>query len=288
MTFSIVACDLQAQAWGVAVASKFPAVGAVVPWAQAGAGALATQSYANLSYGPRGLEMLSAGLSAQETLSRLLADDPQREMRQVGLVDAHGQAVTFTGLECHAWAGGQIGPGFAVQGNILAGAEVIESMAQTFLKTGGALPERLWQALLAGDRAGGDRRGRQSAAIYVVKPEGGYGGYLDRWIDYRVDDYPDPVARLGELLEMHALYFGKSPQEDRVRLEGDTLRHLQRIMQAADGYAGPLHGILDAETRAALTAFIGRENFEERCDVQAGWIDRPVLDFLARRFGAPG
>ncbi len=284
MTFSIVACDLEQQAWGVAVASKFPAVGAMVPWAKIGAGALATQSYANLSYGPRGLEMMAEGLSASEALQRLLADDPQRETRQVGLVDAQGRAATFTGAECHPWAGGQTGPGFAIQGNILAGAEVVAAMEQAFLQTTGALPQRLWHALLAGDRAGGDRRGRQSAAIYVVKPQGGYGGYLDRWIDYRVDDHPDPVVRLGELLEMHDLYFGESPPEERLRLEGEPLRRLQRIMQVAGAYAGPLHGVLDAETRASLNAFIGSENFEERCDVQAGWIDPPVLDFLENRF----
>ncbi len=273
MTFSIVACDLEQQAWGVAVASKFPAVGAMVSWARIGAGALATQLYANLSYGLLGLEMMADGLSAQETLKRLLVDDPQRETRQVGLVDAQGRAATFTGAECHPWAGGQTGPGFAVQGNILTGAEVVAAMEQAFLQTTGELPQRLWQALLAGDRAGGDRRGRQSAAIYVVKPHGGYGGYLDRWIDYRVDDHPDPVARLGELLEMQDLYFGASPPEERLRLEGESVRRLQRIMQVAGVYAGPLHGVLDAETRTSLNAFIGSENFEERCDVQAGWID---------------
>ncbi len=273
MTFSIVACDLEQQAWGVAVASKFPAVGAMVSWARIGAGALATQLYANLSYGLLGLEMMADGLSAQETLKRLLVDDPQRETRQVGLVDAQGRAATFTGAECHPWAGGQTGPGFAVQGNILTGAEVVAAMEQAFLQTTGELPQRLWQVLLAGDRAGGDRRGRQSAAIYVVKPHGGYGGYLDRWIDYRVDDHPDPVARLGELLEMQDLYFGASPPEERLRLEGESVRRLQRIMQVAGVYAGPLHGVLDAETRTSLNAFIGSENFEERCDVQAGWID---------------
>src|SRR5688572_29988198 len=203
MTFSIIACDLEEQAWGVAVASKFPAVGAVVPWAQAGVGAVATQSFANTSYGPRGLALMATGLSAEEALARLLEDDPERELRQIGLVDGHGRAATFSGSGCFAWAGGVAGDGYAVQGNILAGKRVVTALEKGFLKAKGDLAARLHTALLAGDRAGGDRRGRQSAAIYVVKPKGGYGGYNDRWLDYRVDDHEDPVPRLGELIELH-------------------------------------------------------------------------------------
>src|SRR5215207_8187006 len=216
MTFSIVACDLEEQAWGVAVASKFPAVGAVVPWAQADIGAVATQSFANTSFGPRGLALMGTRLSAQEALARLLEDDPDKELRQVGLVDARGSSATFTGASCFAWAGGVTGKDYAIQGNILASAKVVPAMERAFLKTRGNLPTRLHTALLAGDRAGGDKRGRQSAALYVVKPRGGYGGFLDRWLDYRVDDHEDPVLRLGDLLEMHDLYFGKSPEKDRV------------------------------------------------------------------------
>ncbi len=286
MTFSIVAYDPQEQAWGVAVASKFPAVGAVVPWAQAGAGAVATQSYANTAFGPQGLQMMASGLSAGETLERLLAADEGRETRQVGLVDARGGAATFTGAACHPWAGGRTGEFFAAQGNILAGEQVVAALAETFQSTAGSLPARLYAALYAADRAGGDRRGRQSAAIYVVKPAGGYGGFNDRWIDYRVDDDPDPVARLGALLEMHELYFGQSPPEERLPLQGETLRRLQQVMQRAGHYRGEIHGRLDEATRAALDAFIGSENFEERCSPSEGWIDPPVLDFLARRFGA--
>ncbi len=286
MTFSIVACDLNEPAWGVAVASKFPAVGAVVPWAQAGVGAIATQSYANTSFGPRGLSLLAQGLSAAEVLERLLEGDEGRELRQVGIVDSRGIAATFTGKECFAWAGGRTGPGYAIQGNILSGAEVVEAMESAFLATCGDLPRRLYAALLAGDRAGGDRRGRQSAAIYVVKPHGGYGGFLDRWIDYRVDDDPDPVLRLGDLLELHELYFGKSDPTERVRLEGEPLLALQRLLQAQKLYQGPLHGKLDQETATALRTFLGNENFEERSSVEEGWIDRPVLEYLLRRFSA--
>ena len=283
-TFSIVACDLATQAWGVAVASKFPAVGAVVPWARAEMGAVATQSYANTSYGPRGLEMMGQGLSAEETLAKLLADDEERELRQVGLVDAAGIAATFTGADCHDWAGGLTGPGYAIQGNILTGENVVAAMQNAFLQTAGSLPARLYAALYAGDRAGGDRRGRQSASIYVAKPKGGYGGFIDRWIDYRVDDHPDPVPRLGELLELHELFFGESDPKDRAAIEGKTLQQLQQILIREGYLKGDFSTIYDQQTRKALEAFTGNENFEERCDLEAGWIDQPVLDYIFKKF----
>jgi uncharacterized Ntn-hydrolase superfamily protein len=284
-TFSIVACDLEEKAWGVAVASKFPAVGAVVPWAQTEAGAVATQSYANTSFGPRGLELMASGISAEEVLRKLLADDPDREQRQVGIVDRKGGSASFTGKKCHDWAGGVTGPGYAIQGNILAGEQVVSAIKSTFLKSKGGLPERLHEALLAGDHAGGDRRGRQSAAIYVVKPKGGYGGYIDRWIDYRVDDHVDPVIRLGELLQLHRLYFGKSPESERLRLTGENLKQLQMIMVNKGYYNGLVHGNMDNKTQEALNAFIGNENFEERCDPKAGWIDLPVFNYIIKKFG---
>ncbi len=278
MTFSIVACDLEEQAWGVAVASKFPAVGAVVPWAQAGVGAVATQSFANTSFGPRGLALMGTGLSAQETLDRLLEDDPDKELRQIGLVDAKGDSATFSGSGCFAWAGGVAGKGYAIQGNILAGGKVVPAMEKAFLKTKGSLPGRLHAALLAGDRAGGDKRGRQSAAIYVAKPKAGYGGYLDRWLDYRVDDHEDPVPRLGELLEMHELYFGKSVEQDRVEIKDEVLQQVIEILGRA-GYLKSGKGFIDS-----FNEFIGNENFEERADSQGRWIDGPVLKYLLKKF----
>lgn len=281
MTFSIVACDLEEQAWGVAVASKFPAVGAVVPWAQAEVGAVATQSFANTSFGPRGLALMAEGLSAQEILARLLEDDPERELRQVGVVDAKGSSATFTGGGCFNWAGGVAGNGYAIQGNILKGGRVVPAMEKTFLKTKGSLPKRLHAALLAGDRAGGDKRGRQSAAMYVVKPNGGYGGYTDRWLDYRVDDHEDPIPRLGELLKMHELYFGKSPETDRAALKGKTLEQVTDIL-SAQGYLKKGRGFRDA-----FNEFIGNENFEERADPDAQWIDKPVLKYLVKKFLKP-
>jgi uncharacterized Ntn-hydrolase superfamily protein len=278
MTFSIVACDLEEQTWGVAVASKFPAVGAVVPFAQASAGAVATQSFANTSFGPSGLELMASGCSAQEALEELLKNDPDKELRQVGLVDAKGGSATFSGSGCFAWAGGVTGDGYAIQGNILAGPRVVPAMEKAFLKATGSLPARLHKALLAGDRAGGDKRGRQSAAIYVVKPKGGYGGYLDRWLDYRVDDHEDPVPRLGELLAMHELYFGKSPESERLQVKGRILQHLTTILKQ-QGYLKK-----NTEFVVAFNEFIGNENFEERADPNATWIDRPVLRYLVEKF----
>ena len=278
MTFSIVACDLEEQTWGVAVASKFPAVGAVVPWAQAEIGAVATQSFANTSFGPRGLAMMATGLSAGETLSRLLEDDTDKELRQVGLVDAKGGSATFTGSGCFNWAGGVSGVGYAIQGNILKSGRVVPAMEKAFLKTDGSLPKRLHTALLAGDRAGGDKRGRQSAAIYVVKPKGGYGGYIDRWIDYRVDDHEDPVPRLGELLELHGLYFGKSPESERAEITAKEEKQLNDILTSA-GYLKKGKIFKDA-----FNEFIGNENFEERADPEAKWIDKPVLKYLIKKY----
>lgn len=278
MTFSIVACDIEEPSWGVAVASKFPAVGAVVPFARAGAGAVATQSFANTSFGPRGLDLMATGLSARQALDELLMDDPERDLRQVGLVDTKGGSATFSGSGCLSWAGGAAGKGYAIQGNILASSKVVPTMEKAFVNTKKPLPARLFAALLAGERAGGDRRGRQSAAIYVVKPGGGYGGYLDRWIDYRVDDHDDPVPRLGELLALHELYFGKSPESDRLQIRGRVLDQLTAILKR-EGYLKN-----ENEFISAFNEFIGNENFEERADPNANWIDRPVLKYLVKKY----
>lgn len=285
-TFSIVMYDAKEKAWGIVVASKFLAVGSVVPWARANAGAVATQSFANTTYGNRGLTLMEAGHSAEETLALLLDDDPERELRQVGLVDAQGRSATYTGSSCFVWAGGLSGDGFAIQGNILAGEQVVLAMEASLREnTEKTIIWRLYNALLAGDQAGGDRRGKQSAAILVVKAQAGYAGFNDRWVDYRVDDHHEPVKRLGELLNLHELYFGKSPLEERVRLVGEPLRQLQDIMAKFGYYRGHFHGEYDAPTQTALRAFIGNENFEDRTNFDAGLIDRPVLEHLLSRFG---
>lgn len=200
MTFSIVGCDLRRSEWGIAVASKFLAVGAVVPWAEGGVGAIATQSYANTAYGPQGLQLMRDGSSAREVVDTLVAGDAGRAQRQVGVVDARGRSATHTGDECMAWAGGRTGRGYAAQGNILAGPGVVDGMADSFESTDGEpLDERLMAALLAGDAAGGDRRGKQSAALLIVSPGRGYAGFNDIALDLRVDDHADPLTELERL-----------------------------------------------------------------------------------------
>lgn len=201
-TFSIVAADPKTQQVGVAVASRFFAVGSVVPWARAGAGALATQAFANTSFGPYGLVLMQQGLDAKAIVKNLLAGDDQPQRRQLGVVTADGGAAAHTGSGCTPWAGHRTGPGYAIQGNILAGEKVVEAMEQAYLDIPGSLAQRLYAALTAGDAAGGDARGRQSAALVVARPEGGYGGYTDRYIDIRVDDHEDPLVELGRLLEI--------------------------------------------------------------------------------------
>jgi uncharacterized Ntn-hydrolase superfamily protein len=199
-TFSVVGYDPDKKEWGVAVASKFLAVGAVVPWAKAGVGAVATQSYANTTYGPDGLKMMADGKSAEETIKALTDADKQKDQRQVGMVDKDGNAATFTGTKCLAWAGGKTGKHYTCQGNILAGEAVVADMAKAFEDTKGPLAWRLLAAMEAGDKAGGDKRGKQSAAILVVKEKGGYGGFNDRYVDFRVDDHEKPLEELARLL----------------------------------------------------------------------------------------
>ena len=281
-TFSIVAYDPAHGDLGIAVQSKFLAVGAVVPWAQAGVGAIATQSYANTSYGPEALQLLAAGLSAEETLARLLAADEDRELRQVGIVDAQGRAAAFTGAECLAWAGHRVGPHYACQGNILVSEATVEAMASTFETASGPLADRLLAALAAGQAAGGDRRGQQSAALLVVREHGGYGGFNDRYLDLRVDDHPQPIAELQRLLDLHKLYFGRTPEEELLPLEEELTRELQEMLHALGHYKGPLHGRYDEATQEALSVWAGIENLEERLLPDAR-IDPVVLDFLRER-----
>ncbi|MFZ5915892.1 MAG: DUF1028 domain-containing protein [Chloroflexota bacterium] len=283
-TFSIVAHDPDAQEWGVAVQSKFLAVGAVVPWARAGVGAVATQSYANTSFGPDGLALMAQGSSAREALERLIAADEGRARRQVGLVDAQGQAATFTGDECHAWAGGITGSGYAAQGNILVSRETVAAMARTFEDRQGELADRLVAALAAGQAAGGDSRGQQSAAVLVVRSGGGYAGFNDRYLDLRVDDDPAPIERLQALVELHHLFFKPPEASEMVRIAGPVVREVQRILQWAGYYQGPLGDDYDAITRQALRALIGNENFEERFDEENGLISEQVLSVLRQKF----
>ncbi len=263
MTFSIVAADLAAGDWGVAVASKFPAVGAVVPWANAGVGAVATQAWANVEYGPEGLQLLASGKDPDEVVRLLTDPDSGSARRQVGVVDAAARAISFTGAECMPWAGGIVGDGFACQGNIRTGPEVVEQMGQAFEKADGALVDRLLAALLAGDEAGGDSRGKQSAALLVVRDAGGYDGRNDRYVDLRVDDHPEPVQ---ELLRIFSVFDHEFLVRDDPLLPASAalVEEIQRRLRTLGHYEGAVSGGLDDGTRAALEAFAGQYNLEGR------------------------
>ncbi len=282
MTFSIVARDLQAGESGIAVQSKFLAVGAVVPWAKAGVGAIATQSWANTSYGPRGLELLASGLSASETLTQLTSEDENRAMRQVGIIAITGTPATFTGDQCFPWAGGQTGGDYACQGNILVGEETVLAMARTFEQTTGRLCDRLLAALAAGQAAGGDSRGQQSAALLVVREGAGYGGFNDRFIDLRVDDHPQPIDELRRLLQLHKLYLFPPNPEAILVIDEPIARELQELLTITGDYQSSINGIYDDVTRHAFRQFSGRENLEERWFEDAR-IDRVVLEFMRNK-----
>jgi uncharacterized Ntn-hydrolase superfamily protein len=275
MTFSIVGhlpdtADGGALSMGVAVASKFLAVGAAVPAAAADIGAIATQAFANLAYRPDGLRLLGEGRSAQETLDALIAEDVGRDQRQAGVVDAAGRSATFTGPACHDWAGGRTGDGYAVQGNILTGPDVVEAMEKAWLGGEGRLADRLLTALTAGDLAGGDRRGRQSAALLVVRRAGGYGGTSDVEVDLRVDDHPDPVPELRRLLDLHRLYFDRPDPDTLLPLGGELADEVDLRLRA-----------LGFDT---LDDWAGVENYEER--MVDGQIDPLVLSQLRAATGS--
>ena len=276
-TFSIAAFDPETDSLGVAVQSKFLAVGSVVPWARAGVGAVATQAMANYNYGPRGLDLMAEGRTAEETVEKLTSSDEGREHRQLGVVDARGRAATYTGSECFDWAGGVTGEHYAAQGNILVGRETVEAMAGAYEGTGGDLAARLLAALDAGQEAGGDSRGEQSAALLVVREGGGYGGDNDRVIDLRVDEHPHPIKELIRVRDLHTLYFGETGPEDVVAIDGDVreqvVESLRRrgYLQEADPDDEAIYG--------ALTVFMGTENFEER-EQARGYLDRAVLEFM--------
>src|SRR5262245_57341105 len=248
MTFSIVGRSADGQVHGVAVASKFLGVGGFVPAAAARIGAVATQAEANLAYRPQGLALLGTGVTAADTAAGLTAADPGRATRQVGVVGTDGPGASYTGVECRDWAGGVAGDGYAIQGNILTGPEVVEGMRAAWLATDPAMPlaRRLLVALRAGDEAGGDRRGRQSAALLVVCKGGGYGGSSDVLVDLRVDDHPDPVPELRRLLDLHRIYFERPDSADMLVLEGGLADEVRRLLHAAGYPAEPGARALDA------------------------------------------
>jgi uncharacterized Ntn-hydrolase superfamily protein len=278
MTFSIVAADPEAGEVGAATESKFLAVGAVVTWARGDVGAVATQSFAEVTFGPRGLDLLASGVDPRTALDRLLDPDQKRQGRQVGIVDAFGLAASFTGSECFEHAASLVGEGYACQGNILASADVVPAIAEAFENAKGPLAERMVEALRAGQRAGGDRRGQESAAILVAKPGGGYGGTHDRYIDLRVDHHDQPIEELAGLLSLHRLYFGRPREADLITADAGLeaeVRHMLTVLERLP--AGQ-------DVWDALSDYMGWENLEERW-AGPGRIDPRVLEYLRDHAG---
>jgi uncharacterized Ntn-hydrolase superfamily protein len=274
-TYSIAACDLDAGQWGVATQSKFLAVGSVVPWAEPGAGAVATQAYANPRYGPEGLALLREGASAEEAVRALTDADDGRTHRQIGVVDAQGGSASFTGDECFDWAGGRTGHCFAAQGNILVSDATVDALAETFVASAGApLAERLLASLAAAQQAGGDRRGQQSASLLVVRDRGGYGGRSDRLVDLRVDEHAAPITELERIYKVHRTLFGTTPRAHWLPVD-DALRGEVEQRLGALGYRA-------GTVAEAFTTWADIENLEERVD---GFeqIDPVVLDELRAR-----
>jgi uncharacterized Ntn-hydrolase superfamily protein len=309
VTYSIVARDPETGDLGVAVQSKFLAVGAVVPWARAGVGAIATQSFANVAYGPDGLALLADGHPARDVLYRLVAADDQREHRQLGIVDARGRAATHTGNDCFAWAGGRTGENFAAQGNILADAAVVDGLVDTFLAAGRPFPELLVACLAAAEDAGGDRRGSESASLLIVRDGGGFGGLNDRWVDLRVDQHDDPVGELSRVLAFQRLYYDHPEPADLVPLDEATAAELRSLLERIGGGPGGRFGIVyrrmsgeppeddphpavgepralpanwDDAWQLALTEWMDVENLEARM-AAPGWIDPRVIEILRSR-----
>ncbi|MEM1270335.1 MAG: DUF1028 domain-containing protein [Bacteroidota bacterium] len=307
-TFSIVGYDAETGDLGIAVQSKFPNVRPIVPWLEAGVGAVATQSFAELDYGMQGLELMEEGATAEEALRIVMRGDSNTEWRQVGIVDAYGNAVSWTGADCFAWAGGRVGQqdstgahtapavaeagqiitgkGYTVQGNILVSAETVDAMAHAYESTEGPLAEKLLAALIAGGEAGGDQRGEQSAALVVVREDAGYDG-LDNYIDISVYDHPTPIAELARLYELNRLYFTEGVPENRVEVTPEIARELQEIWTERGFYDDEIDGAVDAEFKTILIDFMGWENYDMRIqairntNVEAGaplYLDRAVLD----------
>ncbi|HLS07063.1 MAG TPA: DUF1028 domain-containing protein [Bacillota bacterium] len=277
MTFSIVAYDPKTDELGVAVQSKFISVGSVVPWAKAGVGAIATQSVINTTYGPDGLKFLAEGKSVEETIKILTDQDDGRDFRQVGIIDATGNGAAYTGKSCYDWAGDRVGKNCVAQGNILVSEAVVDQMVDVFEQTEGHLAERLLTALDAGQAAGGDRRGKQAAALYIVKEKGGYLQKNDRMIDLRVDEHPDPIKELMRIYKLHQLYFGATKKENILTIDEAIRKQIEQHLHRLGRIETT--NIDDATFYKALSDFHRMENFEGR-ELERGKIDQDVLNFL--------
>jgi uncharacterized Ntn-hydrolase superfamily protein len=280
VTFSIVAFDPSNGDLGVAVESKFIAVGSVVPWAKAGVGAIATQAASNISFGPQGLRMLEDGLSASEALQKLLETDLAPETRQLAIVDVKGGVAAHTGKDCLNWAGHVIGSGFSCQGNILASSSVVTSMAKAYKETPGDLIEKLLQALTAGQAAGGDRRGQQSSALLVVRKKGGYEGYTDRYVDLRVDEHPAPIDEMKRIFRIYDMtMLSREDPSNLLAIDEKITIALQRDLKKLRLYDGEVNGTFDQATRQALTNLVNINNFENKMR-DDGRIWKSVLGYL--------
>jgi uncharacterized Ntn-hydrolase superfamily protein len=283
-TFSIVARDPSNGDLGVAVQSKFPNVRVAVPYAKAGVGAVATQSFSNSEFGTKGLELLALGATPQEVLTIIGRDDPDLQDRQVGIVDAKGRSATFTGKKCFDWAGGRTGPDYAIQGNILVSEATLDAMEKAFLETKGILAERLLQAIRAGAEAGGDRRGRQSAALVVVREGASYDAKSDRYIDISVYDAKDPIAEIFRLYELQKVHFERSDPKDVIPIADADAVYLQKLLAKKGFYKGRTDGAWNEASTKALADYMGWENYDVRIR-QDGKIDRKILELIRQKEG---
>jgi uncharacterized Ntn-hydrolase superfamily protein len=304
-TYSIVAWDSATGDLGVVVQSKFPNVGAIVPWARAGVGAVATQSLSNTDYGERGLELLASGATAEAAMRTVMKTDTMLQDRQVGIVDARGNAASFSGKTTFDWSGGRVGApsgtgniaggkgevivgrGFAAQANIMVSDQTVKNLAETFERAKGGLADRLVAALKAGQAGGGDKRGMQSAALLVVRKHGGYLGANDRFIDIRVYDAPDPIAELERLLALHKLHFFPSEPRDLLPITPDIVARLEPILLSEpanqpEKWLVRKQGTATPQFLEALKNFMYWENYDVRVRMD-GKIDKVVLDDILKK-----
>jgi len=283
-TFSIVARDPANGDLGVAVQSKFPNVRVAVPYAKAGVGAVATQSFSNSDFGTKGLRLLELGATPQEVVGIIGRDDGDLQDRQVGIVDAKGRAATFTGKKCFDWAGGRTGENYAIQGNILVSEATVAAMEKAFLTTAGPLAQRLLAAIKAGAEAGGDRRGRQSAALVVVRAGASYDGKSDVYVDISVYDAKDPIAEIFRLYELQKIHFERSDPKDLMPIAGEDARYLQRLLAKKGFHKGRTDGVWDEASTSALADYMGWENYDTRIR-RDGKIDKTILEIIKKKEG---
>ncbi|SDO27255.1 DUF1028 domain-containing protein [Alkalicoccus daliensis] len=277
-TYSLIGFDPETNETGIVVQSKFLGVGAVVPWAKAGVGAVATQSFANTSFGPQGLDMLEKGMHPEEVKNHLIAEDHEKELRQFAIMNANGETAVFTGTECYDWAGDRMGKFCSAQGNILLNKETVDALVETFENSSGPLAERLLSALEEAEKAGGDARGKQSAALFIVQEKGGYGGYNDRKYDLRVDDHKEPIKELKRLYELHQLYFSKPEPGDLLVIEKEVLKEIE-VNLISEGLLDQHYNAYNVDVKEALKNYFLRENFEERWQ-EEDKIDPAVLTYM--------